>query len=82
MKIKRVGSGVGTTAIRHGSTNVTIKNSYIYTSNNGGSSSIVLTHVQNCTVENNTIVGEGNVGNLLYLNTFNDADCDLSNDYK
>ena len=78
---KRVGSGVGTTAIRHGSTNVTLKNSYIYTSNNGGSSSIVLTHVQNCTVENNTIVGEGNVGNLLYLNTFNDADCDLSNDY-
>ena len=77
----RVGSGVGTTAIRHGSTNVTIKNSYIYTSNNGGSSSIVLTHVQNCTVENNTIVGEGNVGNLLYLNTFNDAGCDLSNDY-
>ena len=78
---KRVGSGVGTTAIRHGSTNVTIKNSYIYTSNNGGSSSIVLTHVQNCTIENNTIVGEGNVGNLLYLNTFNDAGCDLSNDY-
>ena len=33
---KRVGSGVGTTAIRHGSTNVTLKNSYIYTSNNGG----------------------------------------------
>ena len=78
---KRVGSGVGTTTIRHGSTNVTLKNSYIYTSNNGGSSSIVLTHVQNCTVENNTIVGEGNVGNLLYLNTFNDAGCDLSNDY-
>ena len=78
---KRVGSGVGTTAIRHGSSNVTLKNSYIYTSNNGGSSSIVLTHVQNCTVENNTIVGEGNVGNLLYLNTFNDAGCDLSNDY-
>ena len=78
---KRVGSGVGTTAIRHGSINVTLKNSYIYTSNNGGSSSIVLTHVQNCTVENNTIVGEGNVGNLLYLNTFNDAGCDLSNDY-
>ena len=78
---KRVGSGVGTTAIRHGSTNVTLKNSYIYNSNNGGSSSIVLTHVQNCTVENNTIVGEGNVGNLLYLNTFNDAGCDLSNDY-
>ena len=78
---KRVGSGVGTTSIRHGSTNVTLKNSYIYTSNNGGSSSIVLTHVQNCTVENNTIVGEGNVGNLLYLNTFNDAGCDLSNDY-
>ena len=78
---KKVGSGVGTTAIRHGSTNVTLKNSYIYTSNNGGSSSIVLTHVQNCTVENNTIVGEGNVGNLLYLNTFNDAGCDLSNDY-
>ena len=78
---KRVGSGVGTTSIRHGSTNVTLKNSYIYTSNNGGSSSIVLTHVQNCTIENNTIVGEGNVGNLLYLNTFNDAGCDLSNDY-
>ena len=78
---KRVGSGVGTTTIRHGSTNVTLKNSYIYTSNNGGSSSIVLTHVQNCTIENNTIVGEGNVGNLLYLNTFNDAGCDLSNDY-
>ena len=53
---KRVGSGVGTTTIRHGSTNVTLKNSYIYTSNNGGSSSIVLTHVQNCTVENLSLI--------------------------
>lgn len=66
----RVGSGVGQTAIR-GSTFITLNNSYIYTRDNGGSSSLVLTYSDYCTVNNCTVKAEGNVGNIFYFNRFN-----------
>ncbi|MBQ6443666.1 MAG: hypothetical protein IJJ11_03165 [Methanosphaera sp.] len=66
-----VGSGVGVTSIRDNSTYVTVKNSNFYTKNNGGSSSVVLAWADYCTIDNNNITGEGNVGNLLYLTTYN-----------
>jgi len=68
---KTVGSGVGQTSIRENSSYITLKNSYIYTKNNGGSSSLVLAYANYCTLDNNTIVGEGTVGNLIYLTTYN-----------
>ncbi|RAP43825.1 MAG: hypothetical protein BZ136_09335 [Methanosphaera sp. rholeuAM74] len=70
---KQVGSGVGQTSIRENSSYITLKNSYIYTKNNGGSSSLVLAYANYCTLDNNTIVGEGTVGNLIYLTTYNVA---------
>ena len=45
--------------------------SYFSTYNNGGSSTLVLGWANYCNVINNTICGEGNVGNLFYLNTYN-----------
>ena len=68
---QRVGSGVGATSIRANSTWVTVKNSYFYTRNNGGSSSLVIAWADYCTFDNNTIVVEGNVGNMIYLTTYN-----------
>ncbi|RAP43944.1 MAG: hypothetical protein BZ135_08950, partial [Methanosphaera sp. rholeuAM6] len=66
-----VGSGVGQTSIRANSSYVTVKNSYFYTRNNGGSSTLVIAWGDYCTLVNNTCVGEGNVGNLIYLTTYN-----------
>jgi len=68
---RTVGSGVGVTSIRDNSTYVTVKNSNFYTKNNGGSSSLVLAWADYCTIDNNNITGEGNVGNLMYLTTYN-----------
>ncbi|WP_295617700.1 Ig-like domain-containing protein [uncultured Methanobrevibacter sp.] len=68
---QRVGSGNGATSIRANSTYVTVKNSYFYTRNNGGSSSLVMAWADHCTFDNNTIVVEGNVGNMIYLTTYN-----------
>ena len=68
---QRVGSGNGATSIRANSTYVTVKNSYFYTRNNGGSSSLVMAWADYCTFDNNTVVVEGNVGNMIYLTTFN-----------
>ena len=68
---RTVGSGVGVTSIRDNSTYVTVKNSNFYTKNNGGSSSVVLAWADYCTIDNNNITGEGNVGNLVYLTTYN-----------
>ena len=68
---QRVGSGVGVTSIRQNSSYITVKNSYFYTKDNEGSSTLVLAWANYCTIENNTIVGVGNVGNLLYLTTYN-----------
>ena len=67
----RIGSGVGATSIRANSTWCTVKNSYFYTRNNGGSSSLVMAWADYSTFDNNTVVGEGNVGNLIYLTTYN-----------
>ena len=68
---QRVGSGVGATSIRANSTWVTVKNGYFYTRNNGGSSSLVMAWADYCTFDNNTIVVEGEVGNMIYLTTYN-----------
>ena len=68
---KGVGGGVGQTSIRDNSTNILINNSFIYTKDNGGSSSFVITYSSNNTIENSIIQGAGNVGNILYLNTYN-----------
>ena len=67
----RIGSGVGATSIRANSTWCTVKNSYFYTRNNGGSSSLVMAWADYSTFDNNTVVGEGDVGNLIYLTTYN-----------
>ena len=68
---QRVGSGVGATSIRANSTWITVKNSYFYTRNNGGSSSLVLAWADYCTFNNNTHRVDGMVGNLVYLTTYN-----------
>ena len=68
---QRVGSGVGATSVRQNSTWVTIKNGYFYTRNNGGSSSLVIAWADYCTFDNNTVVVEGQVGNMIYLTTYN-----------
>lgn len=68
---QRIGSGVGVTSIRDYSHNVTVRNSYFRTKNNDGSSTLVLAGADNCVLDNNVIIGEGNVGNLLYLTTYN-----------
>ena len=66
-----IGSGVGATSVRANSTWCTVKNSYFYTRNNGGSSSLVMAWADYCTFDNNTVVGEGHVGNLIYTTTYN-----------
>lgn len=71
---KSIGQGVGSTSIRDGSTNITIKNSNFYTENSGGYSTLVFAGVNCSTIENNTITAVGEVGNLLYLTTFNTND--------
>ena len=68
---KGIGSGVGQTSIREICTNITVKNSLIKTINNGGFSSLVFTYVSYSNVINNTIIGEGRVGNLFYFNIYN-----------
>ena len=68
---QRVGSGVGATSVRDNSSYVTIKNSYFYTRNNGGSTTFTFSWANYCTFDNNTVKAEGNVGNLLYLNVYN-----------
>ena len=68
---QRVGSGVGATSIRDNSSNVVLKNSYLYTRNNGGSTTFTMSWATNCTIDNCTIKAEGNVGNLVYLNVYN-----------
>ena len=67
----RIGSGVGATSVRANSTWCTVKNSYFYSRNNDGSSSLVMAWADYCTFDNNTVVGEGNVGNLIYTTTYN-----------
>ena len=68
---QRIGSGVGVTSIRANSSYITVKNSYFHTTENEGSSTLVLAYANYCTIENNTIEGDGFVGNLLYITTYN-----------
>lgn len=68
---QRIGSGVGITSIREGSSYITVKNSYFHTTDNEGSSTLVLALADYCTIENNTIEGDGFIGNLIYITTYN-----------
>jgi len=68
---KAIGWGVGQTSIGHNSTNILVKNSYFYTKDNGGSSTFVFNWADNSTLVNSTVEADGNVGNLVYLTTYN-----------
>ncbi len=57
----------GQFSLRGQSDNITVRNSYFKTENNGGTSNFVIAGAKNCLIENNTIIGEGNVGNIFYL---------------
>ena len=63
-----VGKSTGVFSMRNGVINTTVKNSYFNVTENTGCSIIVITLGENCTIENNTIIGQGTVGNLVYLN--------------
>ncbi|MBQ6443818.1 MAG: hypothetical protein IJJ11_03950 [Methanosphaera sp.] len=65
------GHGVGSFSIRNNSNNITIINSVFLTKDNGGHSNVVFAGAQNCVFENNTVTAEGNVGNIIYLTTYN-----------
>ncbi|WP_292473911.1 hypothetical protein, partial [Methanosphaera sp.] len=65
-----VGMSTGYFAMRNGVINITVKNSYFYAVNNTGCSAIVITLGENCTIDNNTVMGSGKVGNLIYLNMY------------
>ncbi len=65
-----LGQGTGSFAIRDGCINITVKNSDFTTTTNGGYSTLVLTWAKDCTIDNNTITGTGNIGNLVYLNNY------------
>ncbi|MDO5825057.1 MAG: Ig-like domain repeat protein [Methanosphaera sp.] len=68
---QKVGSGVGQTSIRDNSSYIVVENSTFTTENNGGSSTFVLAWASHCTIRNNVMTGIGNVGNLIYLTTYN-----------
>ena len=70
---QRIGQGVGVFSIRDNASYVTVENSNFKTTNNNGSSTLVLAGASYCNINNNTITGTGNVGNLLYLTTYNVA---------
>ena len=70
-----IGSGTGHFSIRD-SSNITVTNSYFETKNTGGHSNVVCYNAENCTFENNTIVGHGYVGNLFYITTFGSSPSD------
>jgi len=71
---KSVGSGTGMISIREGSSHVTINNSYFETKNNQGHSNVVFCFAHDCLFENNTVVGHGYIGNLVYLTTYGGTD--------
>ena len=70
---QRIGQGVGVFSIRDNASYVTVENSNFKTTNNSGSSTLVLAGASYCNINNNTITGTGDVGNLLYLTTYNVA---------
>ncbi|WP_292473385.1 Ig-like domain-containing protein, partial [Methanosphaera sp.] len=66
---KGIGFGVGAISIRS-SDNVNITNSYFKSKSNSGHSTVVYATSNNCLFENNTVLGEGYVGNLFYITTY------------
>jgi hypothetical protein len=68
---QNIGQGIGAFSIRADSSYITVENSRFSTTNNGGSSTLVLASANHCTINNNNITATGNVGNLLYLTTYN-----------
>ena len=68
---QRIGSGVGVISFRGGSSHIKVKDSYFSTKDNGGSSNFVLANANHISVDNTTIKGMGNVGNLIYLTLIN-----------
>ena len=66
-----IGSGVGVVAFRGGSSHIKVKDCFFFTKDNGGHSNFVLTNASYVSVDNCIIQGEGNVGNLIYLNLYN-----------
>ena len=68
---QRIGQGIGTFSIRDESSYITVENSVFSTTNNDNSSTLVLADAQHCLIDNNEITGVGEVGNLLYLTTYN-----------
>ena len=66
-----VGLGVGQCAIREFSEHILIENSTIFTANASWVPSLVFAGVKHSTIRNNTIIGIGDVYNLLYFNTYN-----------
>ena len=65
-----VGRGVGMFSVGADSDNINITNCY-FEKKDGQHSSVVFSGATNVLFENNTIVGIGSVGNLLYLTTYN-----------
>ncbi len=75
-----MGGGVGTVSIRQDSWNITVKNSYFYTENNGLSTVFTLSGAGYSTIDNNTFSGE-NCGNIFYLNFFNTIATETQNQH-
>ena len=75
---RSIGSGIGVFSIRADSSYITVDNSRFSTTNNGGSSTLVLASASYCTIDHNNITGVGNVGNLLYLTTYNIEGAELT----
>lgn len=68
---QKIGGGVGSFSIRANSTYITVKNSYFKTENSHGHSTLVGALASYCTFDNNTIQGDGMIGNLIYFTTYN-----------
>ena len=69
-----VGSGEGVTSIRDESSNITVSDSYFFSDNNGGISTLVCAGAENVIIENCTVRARLFVGNLLYFTTYNIAE--------
>ena len=66
-----IGSQQGQTSIREGSSHIIINNSVFHTKNSGGHSTLVFAWCDHSLVDNCTIIGEGNVGNIFYYTRYN-----------
>ena len=66
---QNVGNGVGSFRITGGSENITVANC-TFTNHGTSHSNVVIAGASNCLIENNTIQGIGNSGNLLYATSY------------